>query len=263
VTCLHQLVLRGAKGLAGAHLYETSRVVAIQVAEDEAALLGDAQLGHAALDELVCGHLLVLLQALLVRLGIGDAQQDAGLEGIVELHQRVAPPKGPPQQRHGVGIVVGLVLLLGHPLLEAGNQAQAHLQTQTALEQRRVLVGTLVEDIVRGLDGAAIDGGRGVVGGWLAAEEGRGGSGLGALGVAGAAVRVARVLALVALVGHEGWRPGVAGDAGVGRGGGGGLGGDRVRGMSAHEARVESKAALHASSSSPCCRAGGEERSKR
>ena len=45
------------------HLYETSRVVTIEVAEDEAALLRDAQVGDAALDELVAGHLLVLLEA--------------------------------------------------------------------------------------------------------------------------------------------------------------------------------------------------------
>jgi len=257
VTCLISLGAGGGSHSGGSHLHEASRVVAVQVAEDEAALLGDAELADAALDEAVGGHLLVLLQALLVRLGVGDAQQGAGLEGVVQLHQRVAPPEGPPQQGHGIRIVVGLVLLLGHPLLEAGDQAQAHLQLQTALEQRGVLVGALVEDIVARLDGAAIDGGAaGEVGRRLAPKQRARRRGLGALGVAGAAVRVARVLALVALVGHEGGRPGGAGDAVVGSGGvgvgGGGLGDDLVRSVSAHQARVESQSSFHASSSSPC-----------
>jgi hypothetical protein len=193
---------------------------------------------------------------------VRDAQQHARLEGVVQLHQRVPPAEGPPQQRHRVGIVLGFVLLLGHPLLKAGDQAQAHLQLQTSLKQRGVLVGALVEHIVARLDRPAVHGRRGVRGQRLAAEQRRRGRGLRALRVAGAAVRVARVLALVALVGHEGWGPGaagVAGDAGVG----GGLGGDGVGGVRSDETRVESKAALHASSSSPCCRAREVERSKR
>jgi hypothetical protein len=212
------------------HLHESSRVVAVEVTQDETALLRDAELIDAALDELVRGHLLALLQALLVRLRIRDAQQRPRLEGVVQLHQRVAPPKGPPEQRDGVGIVVRLVLLLGHPLLEAGDHAQAHLQRHASLEERGVLVGPLVEDIVARLDGAAIHGGRRVVGRRLAAKEGAGAGGLRALGVAGAAVGVARVLALVALVGHERWRPGVAGDAVASRGGGDGVGLGRLGG---------------------------------
>ena len=194
--------------LLDAHFHKSGCVVTVQVAEDEAAVLGDAQLGDAALDELVAGHLLVLLQALLVLLGAGDSQEGAGLEGVVQLHQRVAPPEGAPQQRDGVGVVVGLALLLGDPAVEARDEAQAHLQRQAALEQRGVLVGPLVEDIVRGFDGSAIDGcrrcreaGRGV-------EQRRAARGLGALRVARAAVRVARVGALEALVRHEGRRPG-------------------------------------------------------
>jgi hypothetical protein len=79
-----------------AHLHESSRVVAVEVAQNKAVLLRHAQLGHAALDELVAGHLLILLQRLLIRLGTWDAEQRAGPQGIVQLHQRVAPPEGPP-----------------------------------------------------------------------------------------------------------------------------------------------------------------------
>lgn len=186
---------------ASGYLDKSRGVVAVEVAKNEAILLWDAEVRDAAPDELVGGHFLILLHALLVGLGAGDAQQVAGLEGVVELHERVAPAEGPPQQSDGIGVVVGFVLLLGHPALEAGDGAQAHLQVQTSLEERGVLVGALVEDVVRGLDGAAIDGRRGL------AEEGRGRGGLSALGVAHAAVRVARVLALEALVGHEGGRP--------------------------------------------------------
>jgi hypothetical protein len=139
-----------------AHLDEASRVVTVEVAQDKAALLRDAQLGHAALDELVAGHLLVLLQRLLVRLAIRDAEQRAGPQGVVQLHQRIAPPEGPPQQRHRVGIVVGLVLLLGHPAVEAGDEAQPHLQRQASLEEGGVLVCPLVEHVVRRLHRAAI-----------------------------------------------------------------------------------------------------------
>ena len=197
----HSLVVR-------AHLHKTSCVVTVQVAEDEAALLGDAQLGDAALDELVAGHLLVLLEALLVLLGAGDAQQRAGPQGVVQLHQRVAAAEGAPEQRDGVGIVVGLALLLGDPAVEARDEAQAHLQRQAALEQRGVLVGPLVEDIVGGFDGPAIDGRAGGGKGGRGVEEGAAAGGLGALRVARAAVRVARVGALEALVRHEGRRPG-------------------------------------------------------
>jgi hypothetical protein len=191
-----------------AYFDKTSCVVTVQVAEDEAALLGDAQLGDAALDELVAGHLLVLLEALLVLLGAGDAQQGAGPEGVVELHERVAPAEGAPEQGDGVGIVVGLVHLLSDPAVEARDEAQAHLQRQAALEERGVLVGPLVEDIVRGLDGSAIDGRVGIGEAGRRVEEGRVARGLGALRVARAAVRVARVGALEALVRHEGRRPG-------------------------------------------------------
>lgn len=228
------------------YLYETSRVIAVQVTEDEAALLRDAQLVDAGLDELVRGHLLVLLLALLVGLCVGDGQQGAGAQGVVQLHQRVAPPEGPPQQGHGVdglAVVLALVLLLVQPALEAGDGAQAQLQGQTSLEERRVLVGALVEDVVAGLDGPAVDG-RGLRGedGRRVAEQGRGAGGIGAVGVAGAVVRVAAVLALEALVGHEGWGPAGGSHARVRRRGGG----RRLRGVGALQAGVERDAGFHA-----------------
>lgn len=140
-------------------------------------------------------------------------EQQAGPQGVVQLHKRIAPAEGAPQQGDGVGIVVGLVLLLGHPAVEARDGAQAHLLRQAALEQRGVLVGALVEDVVRGLDGAAIVDGRAGREGRLG-EERRRRRGLGALGVAQGAVRVARVLALEALVGHQAGSRGAGGHAG-------------------------------------------------
>lgn len=203
-------------GPSQAHFHEAGRVVTVQVAEDEAALLWNAQLCDTGCHELVRGHLLILLQALLVVLGAGYGEDIGGLQGVVQLHERIAASKRPPQQRHGVGIIVGLVLLLGHPAVEALDGAQAQLQGQTSLEERGVLVGALVEHIVRGFDGAAVDGGAGGKGRRSAvAKEGGGGGGLGALGIACAAVRVARVLALVALVGHEGGRSAAGGYSGV------------------------------------------------
>lgn len=199
---------------------------------------------QAGPDEVVCGDLLALLDALLVgRRHAGDAQQGARLEGVVQLHQWVAPPEGSPQQRDGVGIVLGFVLLLGHPAREAGDHAQAQLQAQAALEEGRVLVGALIEHIVGCLDGAAVDGRRGEVGRRLPAKERGHARRLGARRVAGAVVRVAAgaVLALETLVGHERWGPAVAGDAGVGRG-------CRLlrRRVYALQARVESNAGSHA-----------------
>jgi hypothetical protein len=78
------------------NLDEASRVVAVQVHQDEAALLRDAQLVDAGLDELVGGHLLVLLLALLVGLCIRDDQRVGGPQGVVQLHQRVAAAEGAP-----------------------------------------------------------------------------------------------------------------------------------------------------------------------
>lgn len=230
-----------SRGTRPSHLDKSSRVVAVQIAHDKAALLGDAQLGDAALDELVCGHLLISLQTLLVRLCIGDAQQGAGPQGVVQLHQWVAAAEGPPQQSDGVGVVVGLVLLLGHEAVEAVDGAQAHLQRQTSLEERRVFVGALVEDVVGGLDGPTVDGGGGRKDRRGVAEEGGGGGGVGGVGVAGRVVRVGRVLALEALVGHEGGRPAGRGNArvrAVGRRRGN-------RGGGAHQSRVKREAAFH------------------
>lgn len=193
-----------------AYLDKTSCVVTVEVAKNEAALLGNSKVGDAALDKLVAGHFLVLLEALFILLGVWDGEQGAGLEGVVELHEGVTTAKGPPEQGDGISIVVGLVLLLGHPAVEAGDAAQAHLQRQASLEQRSVLVGALVENVFRGFDGTAVDGRRRGRGGEGRGgpKEGRGGGGLGALGVARTAVRVGRVGALEALVRHEGRRPG-------------------------------------------------------
>jgi hypothetical protein len=239
VTCRNEYDGRILANSSTTYLDEASRVVAVQVHQDEAALLRDAQLVDAGLDELVGGHLLVLLLALLVGLCIGDDQRVAGPQGVVQLHQRVAAAEGAPQQGDGVDglIFVGALLLLQQPALDARDTAQAQLQRQAALEQGGVLVGALVEDAVAGLDGPAVHGGRGQrgEGGRRLAEQRRGGGGIGALGVARAVVRVAAVLALEALVGHEGWLPagGIHARVRMRRGGGG----RRMRALHFHGCR--------------------------
>lgn len=75
---------------------ESSGVVTVQVEQNKAALLRHAQLVDAALDELVGGHFLIFLEALLVGLAVGYAQRDFWIESVVQLHQWVTPPKGPP-----------------------------------------------------------------------------------------------------------------------------------------------------------------------
>lgn len=210
-------------------------VVAEQVSNDEALLGWEVELVDACVQELVGGHLLELLGIVLAHLLGVDGKTHGGIEGIVNVQKRKAATEGPPEQGDGVSILVGLVLFLIHPAVEAGNGAQAQLQLQTAVEERAFLVGALVEHIVGGLDGSAVD--RGALGGegGRRCEESRGGGGLGALGVALAVVRVA---ALEALVGHEGGPCG-RGHALVGGGGRG------LRGVCAGKSRV--KGDLHSS----------------
>ena len=188
------------------YLYEASSVVAIQISDDEALFRGKLELVDARLQESVRSHLLKFLRVALGHFRVLDVESHLGPQGIVDVHERVAPPQGPPDQRDGIIVASGLVLLFDHPTLEARNGAQAQLQLQTSLEERGVLVGTLVENVGR-LLGCAVDGRGRREAGRGPAKERRGARGLGALGVARAVVRVAGVLALVALValvGHEG-----------------------------------------------------------
>lgn len=222
------------------YLYKSSCVVAVQISNHEAFLRLKFELADAGLQKLVGCHFLVLLGGALRHLCGIDGQAHLGSQGVVDVHEGETAAEGAPQQGDGVGIVVGFVLLLGDPALEPGDGAQAQLQLQAAVEERALLVGALVQDIVGSLDRPAVDGGAGE--GGRRGEEGRGAGGGGALGVAVGAVRVARVLALVALVGHGGG-PVARGDAGVGGMVGGRVG--RLGRVCAGKTRVKSH--LHAS----------------
>ena len=85
--------MRLTKREKNAYLDEASRVISVQIGDNEALLGGKLELGETGLQELEGGRLRSLLLCDLVLINL---EAGAGIEGVVDGHEWVATAEGAP-----------------------------------------------------------------------------------------------------------------------------------------------------------------------
>ena len=131
---------------------EAGGVVAVEVGDDEHFFLWEFEVGDAGLEEFEGG----CFAALVFSHAGGEDQGLVRSEGVVEEHQRVASTEGPPEQRHGICVFVGVLLLFQQRLAAARHSMQSLAQRDADLEERTAGVGDAVHDVVHGGDVVAV-----------------------------------------------------------------------------------------------------------